>query len=427
MLKPGLFTATLFSGVDYLNLGQPAEAVRFLQEAMRMQPENPEATLAIARAYAQLHQLRLAAQAYESAVGVSPESSAAWYGLAVAALALIEQDGGTLALKYGDSVWARMLYADELLKQSRPREAAQLYSETSRAATPLDRAKFLRVLEVSASANAIPQEVLQVLRKVLQPATQVDFCVGSGPSSESGACAFLGGDYARSAAQASAALTKDDAEVEALYWSVKANEQRAVLSFSRFEALAPQSPATFDLTGDLYRRRDMPEQALAEYAMALVADPDDPAALLGTAASLLAEGHAGKAFAIAKAGLVARPEDQSLNRIAGEALVAQRQFAEALPYLEHGLEGNPASDAHVHALLGRVAAEGQQTQKAIVEMRLGLPSDRDGSLHFQLYRLLRKSGDVVGAQEAEAGARALQAQRRQHAVTAVEEMQLTPN
>jgi hypothetical protein len=42
---------------------------------------------------------------------------------------------------------------------------------------------------------------------------------------------------------------------EAFYWSVKANEQRAVAALAQFESLSPHSPATYDMVGDLYRRR----------------------------------------------------------------------------------------------------------------------------------------------------------------------------
>lgn len=424
-LKRGLFTATLFTGIDLVALGNPEQALPFLRSALTAQPGNAEAALAMAQAYAALHQLRPATQAYEAATAANPNSSVAWYGLAVSALNLIEADGGTLARNHSDSVWARMLYADELLAQDRLREATDLYRDAARDATPTQRAEFLRVLDGPAQAgpaqrpfaHQISATTLERLRQVLRPVSPPDLCAGPG----SAACAFFGGDFNRSAELASDVLAKDPAHVEALYWSVKANEHRAVRAFSRFQSLAPQSPATFDLSGDLYRRRDLPEQARTEYAKALAADPHDPAALLGTAAAHLSEGHVDEALVAARLGLTDRPDDPRLNLMVGEALIAQHHFPEARPYLQRSLRGEAIADAHVHALLGRILAEEGRTEVAIREMRLGLPSDRDGSLHFQLYRLLRKTGDLAGAQQAEAGARNLQAQRLQHAATAVQE------
>ena len=276
----------------------------------------------------------------------------------------------------------------------------------------------------SLSPHEIPAATLQSLRESLQPASQTDLCGGPGNAS---ACAFFGGDFDKSAELASEALAKNSADIEALYWSVKANERRAVVAFSRFQSLAPQSPATFDLSGDLYRRRALPGQARVEYAKALALNSHDPAALLGTSAAHLSEGHFDDALAAARMGLSGRPGDPRLNLVAGEALVSQHHFPEAQVYLQRSLLGEQLSDARVHALLGRVSAEEGRTEAAIREMRLGLSSDRDGSLHFQLYRLLRKTGDLAGAQEAEAGARALQAQRLQHAVTAAQETRPSPN
>lgn len=434
-LKPGLFTPILFTGVDLVATGKVEQALPYLRKALAAQPNNPDATLALARAYTALHQPRPAAAAYQTATAIEPESPSAWYGLAVASLNLIEQDGGALASKHGGSVWARILYADELLAQSRLKEAARLYQEASREAGPEQRAKFLRVLDVAAQPDparpgppsALSPETLAALRHSLEPASQTAVCDSSKTSSSTAACAFLSGDYAGSADRASAALARDPADVEALYWSVKANEHRATLAFDRFASLAPQSPATFNLTGDLYRRRNLFAEARAEYAKALAADPHDPPALLGTAAAHLAESHNEDAIAAANTGLADRPDDPRLNRIVAEALVALHRFAEARPFLDRSLQHQPAADARVHALLGQVAADAGNTETAIAELRQGLASDRDGSLHFQLFRLLRKSGDLIGAQGAEAGARALQAQRLQHAAIAVEESQPPQN
>ncbi len=432
-LRPGLFTPILFTGVDLVAVNKPEQALSFLHKALSAQPKNPDATLALARAYAALHQLRPAANAYQAAAAVDPHSSSAWYGLAVASLGLIEQDGGALASRHGDSVWARMLYADELLAQSRLKEGTHLYQEASRETTPEDRAKFLRVLDTTAdsatstSSSALSVDTLATLRQSLQPTSSAGLCNSSNSSSGTSACAFLSGDYAGSAELASVAITRNPADIEALYWSVKANERRATVAFDRFASLAPQSPATFDLTGDLYRRRSLFAEARAEYAKALATDPHDPAALLGTAAAYLAESHSDDAIATAKTGLADHPEDPRLNLITAEALVVQRHFAEAHPFLDRSFRHEPAVDARVHALLGQVAADAGDTKSAIAELRLGLSSDRDGSLHFQLYRLLRRIGDLAGAQQAEAGARALQAQRLQHATTVVEEVQSSHN
>ncbi len=434
-LKPGLFTPILFTGVDLVATGKPEQALPFLRKALAAQPQNPDATIALARAYTALHQPRPAAEAFQAATSLQPDNASAWYGLAVASLNIIEQDGGTLASHHGGSVWARMLYADELLAQSRLKEGVRLYQETSRDMQPDERAKFLGVLDLAAQtdpgrpapSSALSPQTLAILRQSLEPASSSALCDPSKTSPLTAACAFLSGNYARGADLASTALSKDPFDVEALFWSVKANEHRAILAFDRFGSLVPQSPATFDLNGDLYRRRSLFAEARAEYGKALAADPHDPAALLGVAAAHLAEAHNEDAIATAKTGLADRPGDPRLNLIIAEALIAQHHFDEARPFLDLSLRHEASADARVHALLGQVAADAGDTKTAIAELRQGLSADRDGSLHFQLFRLLRKSGDLAGAQQAEAAARALQAQRLQNAAIAVDDSQPPQN
>lgn len=70
------------------------------------------------------------------------------------------------------------------------------------------------------------------------------------------------------------------------------------------------------------------------------------------------------------------------------------------------------SRPRAHALLGQVEADADNIPQAIAEMNLGLSSDQDGSLYFQLSRLYRKEGKMTEAQQAIDHAKELIAQRR---------------
>ncbi len=61
----------------------------------------------------------------------------------------------------------------------------------------------------------------------------------------------------------------------------------------------------------------------------------------------------------------------------------------------------------IHALLGQVCASQGDTQRAIEEYKLGLPSDDDGSMHYQLGRLYQKTGEATLAARAFADSKAL--------------------
>jgi tetratricopeptide (TPR) repeat protein len=68
-------------------------------------------------------------------------------------------------------------------------------------------------------------------------------------------------------------------------------------------------------------------------------------------------------------------------------------------------------------LLGQIYASQGDTERAIEEYKLGLPSDDDGSVHFQLGRLYQRTGETKLAAEAFADSKTLN-QRKQTAVRA---------
>jgi hypothetical protein len=65
----------------------------------------------------------------------------------------------------------------------------------------------------------------------------------------------------------------------------------------------------------------------------------------------------------------------------------------------------------IHALLGEIYAAQGDTQRAIAEYKLGLSSDDDGSVHFQLGRLYQKAGEAALAADAFATSKSLIEQR----------------
>ncbi len=461
-LKPSLFSPHFFLGLDELELGYPELALRHLDRAHAIEPADAQTASALGRAYVALGKPRLAAASYKAATNLAPDNDRAWYGLGAASIAVIEQDGETLSSRSSDSPWARALYADDLLAQGRTAEAIDIYRAIAKSSSPMERAILRATLQHTRDApengdEALPPSAWDSLLATLSPDSSQPLpsptcnaaasekprtpagnptAPASNPAARAAAqhlrmaCLFWARDLAAASAAAGDRLKSAPGDSEALFWSVKANEQEAVRALARFEQLAPRSAPTFDLLGDLYRRRARPDAALLEYKKALGIAPRDPDALLGQAASLLALGRADDAIAAAGIGLADRPDDPRLNMIGSEALVDRHRFSEAEPHLRSALRsigsaprpqpGYVALAARAHALLGRVEAETGNLDQAIAEMTLGLPSDTDGSLSFQLSRLYRRKGDPKQARAAEHRAQTLQARRREHAVTAVQ-------
>jgi tetratricopeptide (TPR) repeat protein len=232
------------------------------------------------------------------------------------------------------------------------------------------------------------------------------------------ACSFLTGDYELSSRAASALAVMNPQAPEALYWSIQANERLAFQALERYEQLEPHSERSHLLLGDIYVQRERYDDAESEYQKALDIAPGDPAALLGLASAYLRGSNIPKAVENAQLALQKLPDDPEVNLTMGEALMARHEFMDAEPYLKKALHAKPQMLPHVHALLGRVYAETDRTQEAIHELTIGLGSDEDGSVHYQLARLYRKNGDVKDASIAMEQMEAIQQGRREGAVIA---------
>jgi tetratricopeptide (TPR) repeat protein len=429
-LNPNLFAPLLFLGKTYVQTGRPALALAYLNHAHTLKPNDAEVVLALGKASADLNRRREAASYYTLAVRLAPENSAAWFGLGVTSLEVIGADGRQLAGSQAQSVWARSLYADELLAQGRPLEAVDNYRVALTGASPAQKATLKRSMDWSLShPDLFPlqpssQEALQKLAAQLKTEadqSELPPCSASKSSLEVAACAFLTGDYQRSAEQSAKVLEQSPQNAEALYWSIKANERTAVSALSRFEELSPHSAASYVMIGDLYRHQRRPDAAIEEYKKALALDPNDPPALIGTIAADLSAGKLDEAAATGQSALADRPLDPELNLLMAETLAAGNHYDEAKVYLAKCVAGPPELQLRAHYLLGRAASLDGNIQEAIRQFELALPSDTDGSIHYQLSRLYRKSGNIAEAQKTEAEAKVLIQKRDSNAAVAVRE------
>ena len=424
-MRPDLFTALLFLGKVYTQQQKNEQALTFLLRAQAQQPHDAEVLRSLGKAYQSLHRERDAAGAYRQATQAAPHDVSAWLGLGSSSLQIVAMDGRLLATTAPKSPWTRALFADELLEQGRPVEAADTYKELLAAETPGEKTVLARTLahmDYNPSQfpfPAISQPALQHLVEQTKDAAAqapalcagIDQPQGTISLTTAAACAFWANDYAHSADSAQGALLQKPNDLQALYWSVKANEHIAVEAFSEVDTLAPNSAVNHDLVGDLYRYQQLADNALAEYGKALLIDPHDPAALLGAGATYLSVNRYKEAETAVQRALADRPSDPQTNLLMAEILSAEMHEEEAAPYLSKCANVAPQFQARVHYLLGRVAVKTGNLREAIRQMEFALPGDKDGSMHYQLSRLYRKTGDLAKAQIAESQAKALIAQR----------------
>jgi tetratricopeptide (TPR) repeat protein len=240
------------------------------------------------------------------------------------------------------------------------------------------------------------------------------------------ACAFFTGDNSRTSAAATELRSLDPHSIEALYWSIQANERLAFQSLARFQQLEPDSARSHVLLGNIYHQLERYDDAQIEYQKALSLTPSDPAAALGLATSYLDNYNSKGAMALAHDALARNPDDPEWNLLMGEALIDQRQFADAEPHLKKSLNVKPQLLPGIHALMGKAYAETGETKEAIEQLKLGESSDIDGSVEYLLARLYRQTGDLKDANEALNRMKLIKQQREARGVKRVEDPDLSP-
>jgi len=221
-------------------------------------------------------------------------------------------------------------------------------------------------------------------------------------------CAFSTGDFNSTVEAATKLEHLRGAEDEGLYWSIRARQGLAVRSLITAGLAEPNSIRLHELLAESYRDMGRYGAAEVEYTTALTIDSKSFPALLGAAANYLQEYRLEPAAEMIGRALEQRPSDPEANYIAGEILLDQHRFDEAEPHLKLGLGANAELLPRVHALLGRVYASQNKDKQAIEELKLGVVSDDDGSIYFQLGRLYQKAGEQERAAAAFEETRRLQ-------------------
>lgn len=210
-------------------------------------------------------------------------------------------------------------------------------------------------------------------------------------------CAYSTGDYGH-AFYAAEKLSASAPGPEALYWETKSSEKLATAALGRASQIDSTSPKLHVLLGDIYRQQQRPSDAEQEYRKALSLRPGDAGALFGLSLALLAASLTDEAFQVAQAAVTNNPKDPELNAVMGEILCERNDFTQAEMYLKRSLNTKAEYVSRVHALLGKVYANTDRTRDALAELKLALPEDKDGSVHYQIGRLYMKMGDRASAQ-----------------------------
>jgi tetratricopeptide (TPR) repeat protein len=127
--NPRLFVPNLFLGLNRLRMQQPRNALRYLKAAVDLNPQDEQAALGLARAYAMVEDNHSAAKWFERARQINPGDVDAWYGLGVSYLRLQDAAVRQLGKLNPNDVHARALVADAFVEQGRTNDAIKIYEQ----------------------------------------------------------------------------------------------------------------------------------------------------------------------------------------------------------------------------------------------------------------------------------------------------------
>lgn len=428
-MKPTLFMPQLFLGIEFLRIRDPKAALPHLKIAARLNPNDMQAAFSLGRAYSMLDLGDQAVTAYLAAIRLAPNDGNSWLALGTSYLQQVEKDARLLNTAYKESPFSKLRAAETLAEEGKLIEADAAFKNLlANSAPPCARAEYgITLLRMEKREAAQQQFQLEIQSKsqceLVQKATPDSKTVlGVSPLIEVSAsmcsgvryagvadpianerrralCAYHSGDYETTSSAAQTLKSNVVTLAEGIYWESRADQKLAVAALTRAAELAPDSPQMTVLIGDAYRQKRQWSEAEFEYRKAIALEPANRTARLNLAIVLFTELKSDEAWDMDNSILTEYPGDAEANLLAGEILVQRHEYRRAEPYIGkcNGVEDDLLP--RVHVLRGQIYAETGRTPEAIAEYNLGLSSDQDGSIHYQLARLYQKSGDSVAASE----------------------------
>ncbi len=409
-LKPDLLPASLFLGAAYAELGQQAKAVEPLQKFVAAQPDHHDARLMLADALRALERWGPAAQHYRVLAKQAPEDPKAWYGLERSYEGLSRQAFEALEQTAPDSPYLALLVAQATVAQERDKSAFPLLRE-------------------AIAKNTRPAEAHEALAQIYERAGHPDWAAVERDKAKAVPppdcrTASLECDFRAARYQEVLDAARPLRTAESRYWTSRAADVLAREAFERLTALPP-SPESALVNVEVLKAQRRYGASTEALAKAAAAWPDDPRIRREQARLLLMNRQYAAAQPLLEELLKREPDSGELNLLLGEVFVGSKEPAKAVPCLEKAVAADPTV-LRARAALGRAYVEDGQASRAIPHLEAALPTDDDGSLHFQLARAYRETGQ---AEQATRTLQAFQELRKAHDAKVEsdkQEFQITP-
>ena len=408
-LDPRLQPAWLFLGATRLQLGEPSAAIKPLRAAIRLQPDQLAARLMLADALFALARFQEAAFEYRRLADSNPEDAKACYGLGRSYESLSGRTFGELQKAAPQSAYVVALLAETQLREQQFSSALFLYR---------------RALDQMPTLRGLHRAMAEIYRRTGHPSwaeiedkreSQLSAPVCSDQSSE---CQFMAGHY-EYLTRGTSAKTADS-----LYWQSRAYNELALAAFGRLGQLPP-SPELHELKARIYSSQKKYSEAATEWREAAKMSPNDTGIQKELAISLKFSQDYGAALPLLEALVRQQPTSPELNYLLGDTLLDQQRVEEAIPLLKRAVIQNPKSIS-AHKSLARAELAAGRASEAIPHLRIALPTDTDGSLHYQLAQAYQAGGQSELAQRTIAQYQDIQRSAAAARQGTQEDMEITP-
>jgi predicted Zn-dependent protease len=376
---------------------------------LSLEPDQPQARQMLAGALLSLGRPDEAAAEYRKLTVADPENAQGWYGLGRSYESLSGRGFDNLQKTAPQSAYLLSLLAETRLREQQLSSAFFLYRRA------LERMPTLRglhkgVAEVYRQAGHPDWSEIEEAKESQLPPPDCH--------AEKLECQFSAGQFD----ELTAAARQTNAE--SFYWQSRAYNELALHAFARLGQLPP-SAELHELKAHIYNSQKKYSEAASEWREALKLSPADMQIKKDLAISLKLGQDYEVALPLLQELLREQPTSAELNFLVGDTLLDRERAEEALPLLQRAVARDPKSLA-AHKSLARAELAAGKPVQAIPHLKLALPTDEDGTLHYQLAQAYRASGQTELAKKALQEYQQIQSSAAAARESARQETEITP-
>jgi tetratricopeptide (TPR) repeat protein len=196
---------------------------------------------------------------------------------------------------------------------------------------------------------------------------------------------FDAGDYEATLKVLDAFPKSEGHAPEVFYWRARSYEKLATEAYLQLYHADPDSYRVHQLVADLNATKGDDGKAIGEYRAAIALKPSVSNLHYSLGHVLWKDLKVNDAREQFEAELALNPRHAGALMELGDTYLFEHHPDEALPYLNRGLAVDPGN-LDLHRDLGTAYSELGDYRKAVLEFKIALSSDHDGSIHYKLAR-----------------------------------------